>query len=93
MELKELFKLKSRFVSRVVGNDLILVPLTGHIAQMSEMFTLNNTARFIWENTSEESTEESMVQLLTDEFDIDADTASGDVKKFLQQIDNLLSKR
>lgn len=93
MELKELFKLKSRFVSRVVGNDLILVPLTGHIAQMSEMFTLNNTARFIWENTSEDSTEESMVQLLTDEFEIDADTASGDVKKFLEQIVKLLSKR
>jgi hypothetical protein len=93
MELKDLFTLKSRFVSRVVGNDLILVPLTGHIAQMSEMFTLNNTARFIWEHATEEIDEESMVQLLTDEFDIDAGTATGDVKKFLQQINNLLSKR
>ncbi len=93
MELKDLFKLKSRFVSRVVGKDLILVPLTGHIAQMSEMFTLNNTARFIWENTLEESSEELMVQLLTDEFDIDVDTASEDIRKFLKQIDNLLSKK
>jgi len=92
MELKDLFLLKSRFVSRVVGNDLILVPLTGHIAQMSEMFTLNNTARFIWEKTSVDTNESNMISMLTEEFDIDSETAGNDVKKFLQQIDKILNK-
>ena len=93
MVLNELSTLKSRFVSREVGNDLILVPLTGSIAQMSEMFTLNTTARFIWENISNDITEDKMVDLMTDYFDIDRETALKDVQMFSEKLTELLIKK
>jgi len=93
MELNELVKLKSRFVSRVVCNELILVPLAGSIAQMSEMFTLNATARFIWENVTETTTVEEMVDLLTDQFEIDSVTSRNDILAFINKINSLLLKK
>ena len=93
MVLHELSTLKSRFVSREVGNELILVPLTGSIAQMSEMFTLNATARFIWENISNDITEDKMVDLMTDYFEIDRETALKDVQNFSVKLSELLIKK
>ena len=46
MNLQTLHELKSRFVARNVGNELILVPLTANVAQMNELFTLNETGKF-----------------------------------------------
>ena len=48
MEIESLFQLKSKFVTREVGNELIVVPLSANVAQMNELFTLNETAKVIW---------------------------------------------
>lgn len=92
MDLKELCELKSRFVTRVVGNELLLVPLTGSIAQMNEMFTLNATARFIWEQTSEQTTLNDLVIGLTEHFDIDETSAASDVIAFVEKLKIMLLK-
>lgn len=84
--------MKSKFVAREVGNELIIVPLTGNVAQMSELFTLNETAKFLWENISENASNEDIAKLLTDEFEVDAETARQDVAAFLANMDVLLKK-
>lgn len=93
MELKELFTLKSDYISRVVNEELVLVPLTGNIARMNEMFTLNETARFIWENVQENMVMDDMIALLTAEYDIDADLAERDILGFLEKIEMLILKK
>jgi len=92
MQLKKLVELKSRFVAREVDNELILVPLTNNVAQMSELFTLNETAKFIWENATDTMTIPEMEDLMTDTFNIDAATAGKDIIAFLKNIENLLKK-
>jgi hypothetical protein len=92
MDLKKFNQLKSKFVAREVGEELIVVPLTGSIAQMSEMFTLNATAKFIWESIDENSTTESLETLLTDTFEVDAETASRDISNFLVQMAKMIDK-
>jgi hypothetical protein len=47
MDVQSIKNLQSRFVSREVGNELILVPLTNNVAQMNSMFTLNETGKFM----------------------------------------------
>jgi hypothetical protein len=84
--------MKSKFVAREVGNELIIVPLTGNVAQMSELFTLNETAKFLWENISENASNEDIAKLLTYEFEVDAETARQDVAAFLANMDVLLKK-
>lgn len=92
MDIQTFFNIKSKFVAREVGNELILVPLSGNVAQMSELFTLNETAKFIWENISVETTVEDIENLMTDTFDIDAETARKDIENFLLRMENLFIK-
>jgi len=87
MNLQILHKLKSRFVARNVGNELILVPLTANVAQMNELFTLNETGKFIWENINENSTVLEIENLMIETFDIDSAIAKRDIELFLSKLE------
>ena len=93
MEIKELQALKTKFVTREVGNELILVPLSQNVAQMSELFTMNETARFIWGNSAETNSIDDMVSLMTDNFNIDKETAQKDIALFLDKLETLFAKK
>jgi len=93
MEIQSLYNLKSKFVAREVGSELILVPLTGNVAQMSEMFTMNETAKFIWENITETTTLEELENSMTETFDIDSETASRDIENFLNHLEVMFLKK
>jgi len=90
MDLQKIYKMKSKFVVRGVGNELILVPLTGNVAQMNELFTMNETGRFIWENISEKTTVEDIENLMTEAFSIDRDTAKIDIENFIKKLETIL---
>lgn len=90
MDIQQLYRIKSKFVTRAVGNELIIVPLSGNVAQMNELFTLNETAKLIWENLDENASFESMQTLLTETFEVDKTTALNDVESFLFRMEKLL---
>ena len=92
MEIESLFQLKSKFVTREVGNELIVVPLSANVAQMNELFTLNETAKVIWENLNEGINMSTLIQTITDTFDIDKYTAEKDIELFLRRLESLLKK-
>jgi hypothetical protein len=92
MEIESLFHLKSKFVTREVGNELIVVPLSANVAQMNELFTLNETAKVIWENLNEGADMSALIQTITDTFDIDRHTAEKDIAVFLQTLEAMLKK-
>jgi len=92
MEIESLFQLKSKFVTREVGNELIVVPLSANVAQMNELFTLNETAKVIWENLNEGIDMPTLIQTITDTFDIDQHTAEKDIELFLQRLESMLKK-
>jgi len=93
MNIRTLHQLKSKFVTREVGNELILVPLSDNVAQMNELFTLNETAKFIWENITENSSIEDIKASLTENFVIDSATAEKDIHVFLSQMESMLSAK
>ena len=90
MDLQKLYELKSKFVVRAVGNELILVPLTGNVAQMNELFTMNETAKFIWENLEENTTVAKLEELMTEAFDVDTETAKKDIEAFIRKLETML---
>lgn len=92
MDLKHLHDLKSRFVARQVGDELVLVPLTGSIARMTEMFTLNATASFLWEHIKVDSTTDELEALLQANFEVSPEIAQRDVAAFIDRLDDLLNK-
>ena len=90
MDLQTLYKLKTKFVAREVGNEMILVPLSGSVAQMNELFTMNETAKFIWENTNEKTTITDIENLMTETFIIDSETARKDIEFFMKKLESIL---
>jgi len=84
--------LKSKFVAREVGGELVVVPLTGNIAHMNELFTFNATAKFLWEALEAGSTEESLVQALLDNYEVEENVARADVRKFLVRLEEMAAK-
>ncbi len=90
MNLKELYVKKSQFASRLVGNELIIVPLKGSVSDMNELFTLNEVGSFIWEQINGNNTENEIVKAVCEEFDVDDNIARKDVSDFLLRLQVLL---
>ncbi|MCE1156302.1 MAG: PqqD family protein [Bacteroidales bacterium] len=83
------YNLKSKFVARDVGGELVVVPLTGNIAHMNELFTFNASAKLLWEALQEDSTEETLVKALLDAYEVEEPVARADVKKFLERLEQM----
>lgn len=92
MDIQTLYNMKSKFVARKVGDELIIVPLSKNVARMNELFTMNETAKFIWENLTEEATVNDIEEAMNQAFDIDKETARKDIAIFLKQMEILFQK-
>ena len=90
MNIENLYKLKSRFVARKVGNEVVVVPLVNNVAQMERLYTLNETAGFLWENLNETATVESLKTALLENFDVEDSVAEQDIENFLENLKKLV---
>ena len=93
MNIRQLNDIKPHFVTRTVGDELVIVPLSGNVAQMNRLFTLNETGKFIWENCEKCTDSDSMAELLTENFDVQPDAALTDVEAFLEKMEMLYSDK
>ena len=93
MDIRQLNDIKPHFVTRTVGDELVIVPLSGNVAQMNRLFTLNETGKFIWDNSEKCTDTESLVVLLTENFDVQPDAALTDVEAFLEKMEMLYSDK
>jgi hypothetical protein len=66
-------------VTRKTGNDYVLIPVSNNIADMDSVYTLNETGTFIWEHIDGKNTILEIIDALTQEFEINKDTATEDV--------------
>lgn len=76
-------KIKNGFILRTVASQNLVVPLGENTMNFNAAITLNESAAFLWNLLNEEQTEENLVNALTEEYDIDEETANADVKVFL----------
>lgn len=92
MNIDKIYKLKSHFASKATGNEMVIVPLSGHVSKMNQLFTLNETGRFIWEKIEENATPESIAQAMMQEFDVNADLAKKDVEDFIRRLSSFINQ-
>ena len=91
MTLTEIFQKKSQFVTRKVGNEMVLVPLKDNIANMNEMFTMNEVASVIWESIDGRNNENVILTSVIKAFDIDLETAAADYDSFLESLSKMMA--
>jgi hypothetical protein len=72
------------FILRDIAGETLLVPTGQATKQFNGLITMNEVASFIWMNLDEAETEEKLVSIIMDEFEIDENTVRIDLKEFLQ---------
>jgi len=65
------------------------VPLGAKVLDMNALITLNATGRIVWELLAQDRSLEYLVTEVVKEFDIDEDSARGDVQAFLNELGRL----
>ena len=70
---------------RQVGNEHIMVDPGQDMVDLSKVYTLNDTAAFLWEELNDQDfTLETMVALLSDHYDVHPSVAESDARKLIQ---------
>jgi len=88
--LKSVLSHSPSVVTRKTGSEYILVPLANNIADMTSVYTLNETGAFIWDQIDGKRDVEEIIIALTGEYEIDFETAGEDVFAFIENMCNYL---
>lgn len=80
-------KIRKGYTLRSLGKEFILVPEGLEAVDFTRMISMNESAAFLWKSLEDkEFDNETMIQLLMDEYDITHDVAEKDVEAFLQTL-------
>jgi hypothetical protein len=92
MDLQVLKKVKPKLAERKVEAETVLVPLSGNVADLNEMFTLNEVGSFIWDRLDELNSTDEIVASVLSEFEVGKKEAQQDVKTFLDELSQFVVK-
>jgi len=90
IELNSVITRTPSIVTRKTGDEYVLVPVTDNIANMDSVFTLNETAAFIWEHIDGEQNIGEIIGALTEEYDVGFEQASEDLFSFVRDLEKYL---
>jgi hypothetical protein len=88
--LKSILSHSQSVVTRKTGNEYVLVPVANNIADMNSVYTLNEAGAFIWEHINGKNSVEEIINEVTQEYEIDYETASDDVLSFIDNMHKYL---
>lgn len=79
-------KLRNDLVLRHLGDEHVIVDPGQEMVDMSKVYTLNQTAAFLWEALQEKDfTQETVVGLLLEHYEVTRDLAEKDAKQLLKE--------
>lgn len=81
-------KIKEGFAKRNIAGSEIVVPVGKKALEFNGMVTLNETGSFFWDCFFNDITVDDAVKAVTDEYNIDEETARRDVEKFLKLLED-----
>ena len=79
-------KLDKNFVLRRVVDNAVLVPFGQKMIDFNGMISLNKVGAFLAEKLQEETTLDALVAAVVEKYDVDAETATADVSRFLDEL-------
>jgi len=89
-DLESILSHSPSIVTRKTGNEYVLVPITNNIADMNSVYTLNESGAFIWELIDGKKTVEELITAMTEEYDIDRESAKTDIFSFIDDMNKYL---
>ena len=79
-------KLRGEFVLRNIAGDIVVIPVGKTALEFQGMIVLNEVSEFLWNCLENDTTFEMIVEKVTDEFEVDQETACIDVSEFLEKL-------
>ncbi|MBO7418283.1 MAG: PqqD family protein [Bacteroidaceae bacterium] len=80
-------RIKKGFTLREIGTDHVLVPEGLEVIDFNKLLTLNNSAKYIWENIKDmEFSVEDVAKLLTDKYNVTDETAQKDAELLISSL-------
>ena len=80
-------KIKGEYVLDSIGEETLAVPLGTEEGKQVGIVRLNSVGAFLWELLEEGAAEETLIQKLTDSYDVERAVARQDVKNFLEKLE------
>ena len=79
-------KIRKELIRREIAGDVILVPVGGTVLENNGLFALNELGAFLWDRLESAEDEETLVQAVLAEYEVDEATARADTAEFLQKL-------
>ena len=79
-------KIRKELIRREIAGDVILVPVGGTVLENNGLFALNELGAFLWDRLESAEDEETLVQAVLSEYEVDEETARTDTAAFLQKL-------
>ncbi len=81
--LSEIPRRSDGYVTRTVGDEMVMVPVRAGVANLEAIFTLNAVAAAIWRRIDGQTAARQLADGVADEFAVTPDQALADVNEFL----------
>lgn len=89
--MQELLKIKEKTVCQEVDNEMVIVPLSDDVANMKNIYTLNEVGAFIWQNIENFENQSDIEEAVMANFDAGKETVAIDVPAFLDDLKKTFS--
>lgn len=77
-------RIVSGFLIRQIADETVAIPSGKAAHQLSGLVVINGCGKFLFDLLQTEQTEESLVNAMMDEYEVDRSTAAADIAEFLQ---------
>ncbi|MCP5152311.1 MAG: PqqD family protein [Chromatiales bacterium] len=80
------FRPSAAVVRREVVGETLLIPVSGHLAHLDDVFTLNPTAAFVWSLLDGERDLETVERAVRERYEVDHDEAWRDLEALVASL-------
>ena len=81
------YKLKSGFILRRIGEQIMAVPVGAQTSHIHGMIALTESGELLWNALRDGADENALTNLLTESYEVDAVAALADVQSFLNELE------
>ena len=92
--MSDVYRCRDDLVTRQIVGETLIIPISGELASMHNVFSLNNSGAYIWQQLDGQRSLTQIHRGLVDEFDVAADESSADLLELIEalQVAGLVEK-
>lgn len=87
--LEKCFEKYPNIVSRMIADEVILVPIRRNVGDLESIYTLNEVGAFIWDKIDGEKKLSEIRDLIVEEFDASTEEVEKDLIEFILKLEEM----